>query len=149
MINPSDEDSMYRVESSKQTITIRRTMYIICKNYNLIYIYIHFQFYIVYCTSPRSTVITHNRTSILAMVSHGIPSCYFKIRPLHHNVPNLGICIYILERLWHFMVTEYVTFYGYTLWQVCEPYFSLLCFCRSSLHLFRKGISWAECNWLV
>jgi hypothetical protein len=44
MTNPSDEDSKYRVESSKQIITIRRTLYNFVKII-ILYIYIYIYIY--------------------------------------------------------------------------------------------------------
>jgi hypothetical protein len=107
----------------------------------------HFQFHIVCCTSPCSTVITRYRVSWLAVLKLGIPPWYLTIRPitpLHPNVPNLGICIPILERLSHFMGTEDVSLYGYTVWQVCGPYVPLFCFCCSSVFRFCKRLSGAK-----
>jgi hypothetical protein len=99
--------------------------------------------YIVYCTSICSTIVIYNRVCRLSCQKFCQWS--FAICPVHHNVSNLGMYIHFwfVERL------QDIALYGYTVWQVCEPCFTILCFCYSAGSFVFKRQSWAKSNWLV
>ena len=100
-----------------------------------------FNFFIVYCTPPCSTVGTYNR--VCRSSSQDISKRSFTIYAVYRNFSTLGINISFPERM------HDIAIHVHTFWKVREPYFSILCFCCSFGALLFEGQSRAKCNWLV